>query len=189
MDMFQIVLDELSARPVFWFLSIIMLVSGFMVVTLKNIFHSAIYLILCLFSVAGIFILLEAEFLAAAQVLIYVGAVAILMIFAIMLSTNVSGKKTMTTQNGLPVAIISAVFALGTIALVIMTKLNIVMRGSDGFISKGLWIGEKGQLPTENIMLIGKYLMTEYMLPFEVISVLLLASMIGAIALARNERS
>ncbi len=189
MDMFQTVLNELSVRPVFWLLSIAMLVSGFMVVTLKNIFHAAINLILCLFSVAGLFILLNAEFLAAAQVLIYVGAVAILMIFAIMLSTNVSGKKTMTTQNGLTVSIISAVFALGTISLVIMTKLNVVLKNSDKIITKGLWIGDKGQLPTENILIIGKYIMTEYMLPFEVVSVLLLASMIGAIALARKERS
>ncbi len=57
MEMFQTVLNELSARPVFWLLSFMMLISGFMVVTLKNIFHSAIYLILCLFSVAGLFIL------------------------------------------------------------------------------------------------------------------------------------
>ena len=53
---------------VFWILSVVIVVSGFMVVTLKNIFHSALFLILCLFSVAGIFILLDAEFLAAAQV-------------------------------------------------------------------------------------------------------------------------
>ncbi|HDL01392.1 MAG TPA: NADH-quinone oxidoreductase subunit J [candidate division Zixibacteria bacterium] len=189
MEMFQTVLNELSARPVFWLLSFMMLISGFMVVTLKNIFHSAIYLILCLFSVAGLFILLQAEFLAAAQVLIYVGAVAILMIFAIMLSTNVSGKKTMTTQNGLSVSLISAVFALGTISLVIMTKLNVVIKNPEGVITKGLWIGDKGQLPVDNIFLIGKYIMTEYMLPFEVVSVLLLASMIGAIVLARKERS
>ena len=185
----ELILNELSTRPVFWLLSIMMLVSGFLVVTLKNIFHSAIYLILCLFSVAGLFILLQAEFLAAAQVLIYVGAVAILMIFAIMLSTNVSGKKTMTTQNGLPVSIISAVFALGTISFVIMTKFNIVVRNQDKIITKGLWIGDKPALPTDNIMLIGKYIMTQYMLPFEVVSILLLAAMIGAIALARKERS
>ncbi len=184
-----IIFTELSTRPVFWLLSMMMLVSGFLVVTLKNIFHSAIYLILCLFSVAGLFILLQAEFLAAAQVLIYVGAVAILMIFAIMLSTNVSGNKRMTTQNGLPVSIISAVFALGTISFIIMTKLNVVIKNPEGVITKGLWIGSKGELPLDNIMLIGKYIMTEYMLPFEVVSVLLLASMIGAIALARKERS
>ena len=63
---------EPQAGIVFWILSIVIMVSGFMVVTLKNIFHCALFLILCLFSVAGIFILLDAEFLAAAQVLIYV---------------------------------------------------------------------------------------------------------------------
>jgi len=77
---------------IFWILSFVVLISGFMVVSLKNIFHCAIFLILCLSGVAGIFILLDAEFLAAAQVLIYVGAISILMIFAIMLTSNLASQ-------------------------------------------------------------------------------------------------
>jgi len=63
-------MDEPQVGIVFWILSFVLLVSAFMVVSLRNIFHCALFLILCLFSVAGIFILLGAEFLAAAQVLI-----------------------------------------------------------------------------------------------------------------------
>jgi len=87
---------------VFWILSFIIIVSAFMVVSLKNIFHCALFLILCLFSVAGIYLLLNAEFLAAAQVLIYVGAVSILMIFAIMLTSQLASKRiSQTNENKL----------------------------------------------------------------------------------------
>ena len=77
---------------VFWILAVVILVSGFLVVTLRNIFHCALCLILCLFAVAGIFVLLDAEFLAAAQVLIYVGAVAILIVFTVMLTTDLASR-------------------------------------------------------------------------------------------------
>ncbi|MCX6835676.1 MAG: NADH-quinone oxidoreductase subunit J [candidate division Zixibacteria bacterium] len=83
----------------FWVLATVIIVSGIMVVSLRNIFHCAMFLILCLSGVAGIFILLNAEFLAAAQVLIYVGAVAILMVFAIMLTSNLASKRIVMTNQ------------------------------------------------------------------------------------------
>jgi len=159
--------------PAFWILSFIILVSGFMVVSLRNVFHCALFLILCLFSVAGIFILLEAEFLAAAQVLIYVGAVSILIIFAIMLTNNLASKKIMQSNENVTVSVfVSVVFALTTILLISNT---------------GVWRYQEKDLSDGTIIALGKYLMTEFMLPFEVISVLLLAAMIGAIVLARKE--
>lgn len=180
MDFLAPLTNELTERPVFWLMALFMLFSGLMVVTLKNIFHCAIFLVLTLFSVAGMFILLDAEFLAAAQVLIYVGAVAILMIFAIMLSSNLANKRIRQhSENTLAVALVSIVFAVGSIWLIIKTYLDI----------DKLWGADRGQLVADNIMMLGKYLMTEYMLPFEVVSVLLLAAMIGAIVLARKERS
>ena len=179
-SIFTPLIDELTTRPVFWLMSLVMLISAIMVVSLKNVFHCALFLILCLFSVAGLFILLEAEFLAAAQVLIYVGAVAILMIFAIMLSSNLADKKIrQKSYNALSVAFATIIFAIGTIALLVITKTEL----------HELWDNYRGTLPPDNIALLGKYLMTEYMLPFEVISVLLLAAMIGAIVLARKEHS
>ena len=77
----------------FYILAIMAGVSALMVVTLKNIFHSALFLVLTLFSIAGIYLLLGAEFLAGVQVLIYVGAITILMIFAIMLTYQISNKS------------------------------------------------------------------------------------------------
>lgn len=161
---------------VFWLLSFVILVSAFMVVSLKNIFHCALFLVLCLFSVAGIFVLLHAEFLAAAQVLIYVGAVAILIIFAIMLTSNLaSAKVRATNENVLVGFFVSLILALGTIVLIGNTH---------------VWQYAEPQAVTDsNVMLIGKYLMTQYMLPFELVSVLLLAALIGAIVLARKEKS
>ncbi len=161
--------------PVFWVLSFIILVSGFMVVSLKNVFHCALFLILCLFSVAGIFILLEAEFLAAAQVLIYVGAVAILMLFSIMLTTNLANKKISQSNHNVTVSVfVSVVFALTSILLISNTD---------------VWRYQEKDLSDGTIMALGKSLMTQFVLPFEVVSILLLAAMIGAIVLARRESS
>jgi len=160
---------------VFWILSFVILVCGFLVVSLKNIFHCALCLVLCLTAVAGIYILLGAEFLAAAQVLIYVGAVSVLMIFAVMLTSNLASHKIVqTNQNTMTAFFACLVFALGAVVLIGGTK---------------VWRYATDVLPAENVLTIGKLLMTEFMLPFEVVSVLLLAAIIGAIVLAREEGS
>ena len=168
-------MDEPQVGIVFWILSFVLLVSAFMVVSLRNIFHCALFLILCLFSVAGIFILLGAEFLAAAQVLIYIGAVAVLMIFAIMLTSNLASKKiTQTNENGVVSFFICLIFGFTTLLLIGNTH---------------VWRYSVEGPGADNTLNLGRYLMTEFMLPFEVVSVLLLAAMIGAIVLARKERS
>jgi len=167
--------DGSQVGIVFWILSFVILVSGFMVVSLKNIFHCALFLVLCLFCVAGIFILLEAEFLAVAQVLIYVGAVAILMIFAVMLTSNMASARIRQSNHNVTVGLlVSLVFAMSTILLIDKTA---VWRYSDKSIPEGA------------IAALGKSLMTQFALPFEVVSVLLVAALIGAIVLARKESS
>lgn len=157
----------------FWILAGVVLLSGFLVVSLRNIFHCAIFLIVCLTGVAGIFLTLEAEFLAAAQVLIYVGAVSILMIFAIMLTSKIYSREARQTSENIAV-VLFACLIFGLCA-------TWVIAGTD------IWRYATTALPANNIMMIGKLLMTEFMLPFEVVSVLLLAAMIGAIVLAREE--
>ena len=170
--------DPSEVGIVFWILSFVILVSGFMVVSLRNIFHCAMFLILCLSGVAGIFILLNAEFLAAAQVLIYVGAVAILMVFAIMLTSNLASRKIMMTNQKAGAALLACmVFAVGVLFLIKITDRAAVWQMSDEV------------LPADNVLVIGKLLMTKFMLPFEVVSIILLAAMIGAIVLARREGS
>ncbi len=164
---------------VFSILSVVIIVSALAVVSLRNIFHCALFLILCLFSVAGIFILLGAEFLAAAQVLVYVGAVAILMIFAIMLTSNLASKKIRQSNENVLVAFFVCV-------TFVISALMLLKKTYEGVWSK---MTPTEGLPEQNILTLGKYLMTEFVLPFEVVSVLLLASMIGAIVLARKERA
>ena len=168
---------ESNVGIVFGILSFFIVISAIMVVTLKNIFHCALALVMCLFSVAGIYVLLNAEFLAAAQVLIYVGAVAILMIFAVMLTTKLASQNIIqVTENYLAAGFISFVFFAGVWFL---------LRQTDA----GIWRHATKDLPVNNTEIIGKYLMTQFVLPFEVVSLLLMAAMIGAIVLARKERS
>ncbi len=168
-------MDAPDVGIVFWILSAVIVISGLLVVSLKNVFHCALFLILTLFCVSGIFVLLEAPFLAAAQVLIYVGAVAVLIIFAVMLTTDMVKKRVpMTNRNAGPAFLACAMFAFGSMFL---------------FKKTGVWNVSTEALPADNVGTIGKLLMTEYMLPFEVISVLLLAALIGAIVLARKESS
>lgn len=162
--------------PVFWILAAVIVISAFMVVSLRNIFHCAVALIACLSGVAGIYILLHAEFLAAVQILIYVGAVSVLMIFAVMLTSNLASRKIIqTNQNALVAGFACLVFVVGTCILL--------------YFQSALWPKAGPGLPEDNILSIGKLLMTDFMLPFEVVSVLMLAAMIGAIVLARGEKS
>ncbi len=171
---------------VFWIIAVVTVASAFMVVTLKNIFHCALALILCLFSIAGLYILLNAEFLAAAQVLIYVGAVAILMIFAIMLTSNLASKAIRQSNEQVLVGTAVAVlFFWGMATLIRLTDKALI----DEEKGLALWRQVRGALPTDNVASLGGYLMTKFMLPFEVVSVLLLAAMIGAIVLARKEKA
>ena len=94
----------------FYALAGILVGASVMAVTVRNIFHAAIYLIVALFSVAGFFILLHAEFLAAVQVLVYVGAVAILMIFAVMLTTRMTDVRVRAQNEQVGVgAVVAAV--------------------------------------------------------------------------------
>ena len=165
---------DVADKPVFYLLSLVIIFSALMVVTLKNIFHCALFLILTLFMVAGIYILLNAEFLAAVQVLIYVGAVSILIIFAIMLTSQLTSKKIIQTNEQATVAGLVAMFFLVASQL--------------AFWKTNWNIGEV-TLPENNILTLGKLLMTDFVLPFEVVSILLLAALIGAVVLARKEGS
>ncbi|MEW5922893.1 MAG: NADH-quinone oxidoreductase subunit J [Candidatus Zixiibacteriota bacterium] len=174
MEYFTNFIDAVAAQPVFYLLSLALILSALMVVTLKNIFHCAIFLIITLFCVAGIYILLHAEFLAAVQVLIYVGAVSVLMIFAIMLTSQLTSKKIEQTNEQVTVAgLVSLAFLGSSMCAMLKTRWN---------------IGEV-TLPENNIMSLGKLLMTDFVLPFEVVSILLLAALIGAVVLARKESS
>jgi NADH:ubiquinone oxidoreductase subunit 6 (subunit J) len=157
---------------IFYVLAITAAGSAMMVVTLKNIFHSALFLVLAFFSIAGLYVILNAEFLAAVQVLIYVGAITILMIFAIMLTHQLFSKSLrQVNEQVIPASLIVLVF----FALSIFT------------LVKTAWPVSAGQLPSDRIFEMGRLLMSDYVIPFEVVSIVLLVALIGAIIIARRD--
>jgi len=156
---------------IFAILSLIVLGAALMVVTNRNIFHSALYLILTFIGVAGLYVLLEAEFLAAVQILIYVGAVAVLILFAIMLSGRTFREPSRQLNEQWPLAAIFAVLFFGVLAYVLL---------------RVPWATVEAAVPANYLVNLGQDLMGPYLLPFEVASVLLLVAMIGAILIARE---
>ncbi|MCU0509165.1 MAG: NADH-quinone oxidoreductase subunit J [Anaerolineae bacterium] len=157
-------------------ISAVTLISAALVVTTRSLFRSALWLILTFFGIAGLFILLHAEFLAIAQILIYVGAISTLIIFAIMLSRGVMdpNARRFNDQWGLVAGFAAVFFVLLT---AIMTRVP--------------WQTTMAPAPmaAEAIQLLGRELVTPYAIPFEVASVLLVVAMIGAIIVARERES
>ena len=156
---------------VFIVLSIVTLGAAIAVVTLRNLLRSALFMILAFFGVAGLYILLEAEFLAVIQVLVYIGAIAILIIFAVMLTRRDAGRwAARFNQQWWLVAL--AVLPLFGALVYTLWRVN--------------WQVTTASPPAEIIPLLGQELVTTYVLPFEVASVLLLAALVGAIVIARE---
>lgn len=153
----------------------ITLLSGLFCVTTRNMFHAALYLVISLFGVAALFAMLEASFLAAAQLIVYVGAVAILIIFAVMLTRGGAGtqpaKQQFNTQAGLA-------------AVVTVVTLFILLRVVPFFN----YPVQDATVPGDLLTQLGHALVGDFVLPFEVASVLLLAALIGAIYIARERR-
>jgi NADH-quinone oxidoreductase subunit J len=167
-----------TASIAFWIVAFVTVMSALLVVSVKNIFHAALFLVLCLFSVAGIFVLGDAEFLAAIQVLLYAGGVAVLMIFAVMLTARMaqSGIKQENEQRplGALLAFCFLVIIVGAIMKTMVVK--------DGF-PLATYPYVTGRSPE----MIGRLLMTDFVLPFELVSVLLVVALIGAIVLAKKD--
>jgi NADH-quinone oxidoreductase subunit J len=156
----------------FYIFSGLMLVCAAMVVANRNPVSSAMLLILVFFFMAGLFVLLEAFFLAVIQVLVYAGAVMVLFLFVMMLLDIRPAK---TSRRNLPAAM--AGFSLGL-----------------AFLVEFWLILKRSALPAESPMrldagihAIGRLLFTEYLLPFEITSLLLLAALIGVVLLSRKE--
>jgi NADH-quinone oxidoreductase subunit J len=156
----------------FFIMAFLIIASAIFVVSSKNIFHSAIFLILALFGVAGLFVLLQAPFLAAAQVLIYVGAISVLMIFAVMLTSRIADATLRHTNEQVGVGLL---ISSGLLAVILYALYK------TPFTESALPPGEGAG------MTLGKLSLTKYVLPFEVVSVLLLAALIGAVVIARRD--
>ena len=159
----------------FSILSLIIIVGSLGVVLLESIVYSAFLLGGVFMSVAGLYLLLNASFVAAAQVLVYVGAINVLILFAIMLVNKKEDLKPIKYLNSRK--LISSTICITLLSLLIRVDLSNTWIIADPKLS----IGE------ESTIRLGEHLFSDYLLPFEVASVLLLMAMIGAIVLARRD--
>jgi NADH-quinone oxidoreductase subunit J len=148
------------------------LVAAVGVVTLRNIVHSAIAMVLCFMGVAAVYALLHAELLAIVQILVYVGAISVVILFAIMLTEAQRGPVAMFFNRQ---SIFALPLAVGVAAVVSAALISSQMPDvSDKALNPGVWQ-------------ISRALFSEAVFPFELVSLVLLAAMIGAILLARRE--
>ncbi len=154
-------------------MAIFILGGGLGVVISRNLVHAALYLVLSLFGIAGMFVILEAPFLAAVQILVYVGAIAVLITITIMVTRRVMGV-TESVNRQWPLAAIVAALVMATLGFVLLSQFS------------GVW--PEAGVPEDSISQLGAALVNSqaYFVPFEVASVLLLAALIGAIVVARE---
>lgn len=155
---------------VFTVLAVVGTAAALRLVTARNVVHAALYLVVTLAVVSGVYLLLAAEFVAWVQVLIYVGAIVVLLLFGLMLTRAPIGREALDNQQ----RGFSAVVSLG-----ILAGLSILVWDT--------FRGDQIVLTTSTTRGVGESLFTSFLLPFEVVSFLLLAALIGAIVLARKE--
>jgi NADH-quinone oxidoreductase subunit J len=147
--------------------------SALLVVTRRNLFHAALFLILSFFGVAGLYVLLEAPFLAAMQLLIYIGGIAILIVFAIMVTRDIANPDVPGANRQWWAAALVSVALCGVLGWTVLNH---------------DWGGTPGPVPERSIAILGAMLVDPegMALPFQVASVLLLVAFIGAVTIARE---
>jgi NADH-quinone oxidoreductase subunit J len=163
---------------VFYFFSAILVAAGLRVITARNPVHAALYLVLAFFTASGIWMLLQAEFLAIALVLIYVGAVMVLFLFVVMMLDINLDRLREGFWSYLPLGSI--------IALLLVAEMGLVLGGH----YLGLFEADVAQTGADhsNVQAVGRLLFTEYVYPFELASVILLVGIVSAVALTQRER-
>ena len=161
------------SHVVFVVLGAITLIGAVGVVTNRNLFYAALFLVLSFVGVAGLYILLEAEFLGMVQILVYVGAIAILIIFAIMLSRRLMAPDVKALNEQWIIALITAVVLFAVLGFILVQV---------------AWPTAVARVPPDTISDLGKALVSpdQYLLVFEVASVLLLVALVGAVIIARE---
>ncbi|KGO87250.1 NADH dehydrogenase [Flavobacterium rivuli WB 3.3-2 = DSM 21788] len=160
---------------VFYILSAITLGTAFLTILSKNPIHSAIYLVLCFFSIAGHYLMFNAQFLAIVHIIVYSGAIMILMLFTIMLMN-------LNKEDERHKPILSRIAAVVSFCLVAFVLLATFIKAQPALREYKV----SGQ-DYQSIQVLGKVLLNDYMVPFEFASVLLLVSMIGAVLLSKKE--
>lgn len=162
---------------IFLALAIVAMASGVAVITQRNPVYSALFLILTLLSLAGLYLQLQAQFVAAIQVIVYAGAIMVLFLFVIMLLDLRREERRVVKGGSLIIGLI--------LALLLLVELGLVFAG-------GVLKGVPGEFPPEkvnalgNTQVVGRLLFTDFLLPFELTSIILLIAIVGAIVLAKR---
>ena len=156
----------------FWGLCVLLIGSALAVVLTKNLFHSVLYLALSLTATAGVFLALDAEFLAAVQLLLYAGGVITIVVFAIVVTERLVGERITQTSRHILAGLVLA----GALLLALLR----VLRGADLPV-------ERQVITVDVTRAIGQVLLTEFVLPFELLAVLLLVGVLGALYFARPD--
>jgi NADH-quinone oxidoreductase subunit J len=155
----------------FMTLAAVMLVAGLLVVTMKDIIRCALAMIVCFAALSGLYVMASAPFVAAAEVLVYIGAISVLVLFAIMLTqTKAAPSRLVFQTQALPAAIAGILLAIVIVLAVVSTA----------------W-PETGALFATGTTEVAKSLFGDFVLPFEIVSVLLLAAVIGGVFIAKRE--
>jgi NADH-quinone oxidoreductase subunit J len=152
-------------------IAVVVLGASLGVVLARNLFHSVLWLALALVGTAGLFVMLHAEFLAAVQVLLYAGGVVTIVVFAIMLTERLVGSSLTQTNRGIVAGAVAA-------AAVFIGLAGTILRAVPPAVAPA---------PQLTTALLGRAVLTEWVLAFEVLGLLLLAALLGALYLARTE--
>jgi len=184
------------SQTLFLLISALGLLAAVGTILARNLVHAALYLVGFFFVVACQFVLLDAEFLAAIQVLIYIGAIAILLMFGIMLTRNVQGDDTTTVASPWTVPAVAAGLGLFTV-LCFGINNEVGLRGRANWSAQQArpsLVPQPGQAESPRAVAVnnmgkavGIEMMTRYVVPFEIAGLLLTAALVGAIALAHRE--
>ncbi|MFA5659636.1 MAG: NADH-quinone oxidoreductase subunit J [Oscillospiraceae bacterium] len=158
---------------IFYLFAFVTIGSALVVVASKNIIYSAFSLMFTFFGVAGLYVLLGADFLAIVQIMVYVGGILVLLLFGVMLTNRITNVE---IKSG------STKIALGIIGLSIFSAILFsVMIGTE-------WKSVQSPMPETTLYGIGKLLLTQYILIFELLGILLLVALIGAASIARRDK-
>jgi NADH-quinone oxidoreductase subunit J len=156
----------------FWALAIVLVGSALAVVLTKNLFHAVLWLALALTGTAGVFLLLDAEFLAAVQLLLYAGGIVTIVVFAIVVTERLVGERISQTSRRIAPG---AVVAAGLLAVIVSS-----------FSRQPLPVG-RPPMAGDLTQVLGEAVLTRYVLAFEMLAVLMLAALMGAMYFARPE--
>jgi NADH-quinone oxidoreductase subunit J len=162
----------LAQNVVFGILSVVMVAAAFRLVTTKNVVRAALFLAIVLAGAAGQFLLLAAEFVALVQVLVYIGAIVVLLLFGVMLTRAPIGQAADTDNDQRWLAALVALFLLGALGAVL----------HDAFAGDKIEFGTIQRTAT-----VSDSIFSTYVIPFEVSSILLLSALVGAVAIARRD--